>query len=387
MTKLSIFVILLCSTLGHAAYHFRYQVTVDHTQAGSSDSANFPILVYISSNNDFKTAANGGYIQNTTTVNAQTVPADLIVTTDMACHTQVTAWEVASYSASSGTVEVWVNQGTLSHTVNTVFYICIDNPAVTTYQSTACNTWDSYFGGVYHFANGATLSLVDSTCNANTGTNKNGVTATSGLIDGAANFAGASSQYVDLGSNVNLIGASAGTLEAWVNPTAVPSGGTSPSIFQAYQVSFQLRFVGSTLQPSWFIDTSNNSNCQASNGTALSTGSWYQLVASYDGAHLYDYQNGSLFGTLSCTGTISVGSSSTHAEIGANTARPAYSNGIIEEARWSSTTRSADWITAGYNMEKPSQTMVTLGSRVALGGPRGAQVAESGRAVTRRGLR
>src|ERR1035438_268570 len=112
----------LCSTLfttqAHAGYRYRYQVTVDHTQAGSSDSASFPILVYISSNNDFKTAANGGYIQNTTTLNGQSVPADLIVTFDGGCASKVTAWEVASYSASSGTVELWVNQGSLSHTVN-----------------------------------------------------------------------------------------------------------------------------------------------------------------------------------------------------------------------------------------------------------------------------
>jgi hypothetical protein len=50
--------------------------------------------------------------------------------------------------------------------------------------------------------------------------------------------------------------------------------------------------------------------------------------------------------------------------------------GVLDEVRVSNTARPADWITAEYNMEKPSQTMVTVGSRTALGGPRGAQIVE-----------
>jgi hypothetical protein len=197
---------------------------VDHTQAGSSDSAHFPILVYISSNADFKTAANGGYIQNTTTLNGQTIPADLIVTTDAACQNQVTAWEVASYSAGTGTLELWVNQGTLSHTVNTVFNICIDNPAVTTYQSTATSVWDSNYLGVYHLANGSTLSPNDSISKANNGATPGaGVTATTGQIDGGVAISGASTAYLNA-SGLSFPTGSAITVSFWNNAANSTSG-------------------------------------------------------------------------------------------------------------------------------------------------------------------
>ena len=58
----------------------------------------------------------------------------------------------------------------------------------------------------------------------------------------------------------------------------------------------------------------------------------------------------------------------------------------MDEARVLNVAESADWITAEYNMEKPSQTMVTLGSRIAMGGPRGSQIVELHKGVLTAGL-
>jgi hypothetical protein len=384
MKKHSIFVALLCSllfcsALAHAGYHFRYQVTVDHTQAGSSDSSNFPILVYISGNADFKTAGNGGYIQNTTTLNGQTVPADLIVTTDAACQNQVTAWEVASYSGSSGTVELWVNQGTLSHSVNTTFYICIDNSAVTTYQSTAAGVWDSSLQAVWHFAPGSgTLSVNDSTSNGNNLTNTGAVSAVTGLVDGAAS--GSGSNHLD-GPNITAINGTAHlTVSFWVQPTALAGnagvigkgtgGGSSQSFF--IECTFGAdQTLETTFDGGYVHDTSN----------ALANGSWTFETFVYDGTQStnagrwINYINGSSV-ALTFAGTIPSTINSTSANVLLYPSDSTRLNGLLDEFRISTSTRSADWVTAEYNMEKASQTMVTLGSRVALGGPRGAQVAE-----------
>jgi hypothetical protein len=40
-------------------------------------------------------------------------------------------------------------------------------------------------------------------------------------------------------------------------------------------------------------------------------------------------------------------------------------NGLVDEVRLSTITRSPDWGTAEYNMEKPSQRMAAVGSKVA----------------------
>ncbi len=387
MKKLPILAALLCSTLGHAGYRFRYQVTVAHTQAGASDSANFPILVYISSNADFKTAANGGYIQNTVTLNGQTVPADLIVATNAGCTTQVTAWEVAGYSATAGNLELWVNQGTLSHTVDTVFYICIDNASVSTYQSTATSTWDGNFKGVWHLPDGTTLAVAESTVNANSGTN-HGATAVAGVIDGGAKFVAASSQYVSIADSASLDGTGSSTLEAWLNPVSVSviygfvtKSSDSPGSHWGQRLY-------TNADGKWWasvVTTSPSAAQYNAEGGSLSAGSWAHVVNVFDSSAktVSLYVNGT-FITSTSTGTIlRTGNASL---IGASTATTQFLNGNVDEVRLSNVARSADWITAEYNMEKSSQTMVTLGSRVALGGPRGAQVVELQRGVSTKGL-
>ena len=61
-------------------------------------------------------------------------------------------------------------------------------------------------------------------------------------------------------------------------------------------------------------------------------------------------------------------------------------NGVEDEIRIVSTNLGPDWITAEYNMEKPSQAMVTLGSKVALGGPRGSQIMDLEDGILTKGL-
>lgn len=364
--------LLLLATPLFGGWSRSYKITVDHAQAGSSDSSNFPVLVNIAANADFKDAAHSGYIQHTTTLNGQTVPADLIVGTDVACATPVTAWEVASYDGTNGNAEIWVNQGTLSHTVDTIFYVCIGNSAVTTYQSTATSTWNSStFGGVWHLANGSTLgngtTTPDSTAGAFAFT-INSATAVTGQIDGGASFVAASSQY--LSSANAIVSAYPFTIEAWFNPTTNNTVTTIASHAKSGAATYDRLFIFGTSSSHLGAQTQNGTNGIAQTTVGVSNSTW---------------QLGTAVFTTSASRTVylNAGSNATNttsltapawdefwAGRNQNGATNEYFNGSLDEVRIYKVAVSADWITAEYNMEKPSQTMVTMAAGVSLGGVR-----------------
>jgi len=50
------------------SFSYRKQITIDHTKVGascSSDLTDFPVLISITSDNDLRTTANGGDVENT----------------------------------------------------------------------------------------------------------------------------------------------------------------------------------------------------------------------------------------------------------------------------------------------------------------------------------
>lgn len=168
-------------------YSFCRTVTVDHTQAGTTDSSSFTVLASTTLTS-LKTVANGGDINNTVSFNGQTAPADLVFSTTSDCGTLM-SWDFDHYVATTGEIEAWVLLTTLSHSSDTVFYMCYSKPSVSTYQGGSIGAaWDSGYQVVSHFADGSTLSLNDSTSNGRTGTaNTFGMTATSSaVIDGGA---------------------------------------------------------------------------------------------------------------------------------------------------------------------------------------------------------
>src|SRR5580704_6737409 len=87
-------------------YVFRRAITVAAAVVPSTQ-VNFPMLVsgtfaYLA------TFPNGGMVHNTTTLNTQAVPADLIFTSD-AAGTILLNWDIASYTAATGAIEAWIN--------------------------------------------------------------------------------------------------------------------------------------------------------------------------------------------------------------------------------------------------------------------------------------
>lgn len=389
-------------------------VTVDHTQCGSSDSSAFPVLVRslygtvnvtttavtwvsgdqfnsgmtslsiggttytftyltattgtigisagtltgaIYSNTPWlKTAANGGRIQNTTTSNSITVPADLIFTSDLGLTTKLN-WEIEYYDGTNGVIVAWV-QETVSHSTNTVFYLGYDDSSTTTFQGNVNGTWDSNFKGVWHLPNGTSLTANDSTSNGNNAGTIN-ASATAGVIDGAASFNGSSQNIqVPQSSSLNLTNGTPLTIETWANITALTG---------SYQ---ELVRKGSP----WYlvINDSNKlglaiNNDYPNTGISSITTGQHHLVATYDGNTTINiYVDGVSTATRSNASALVV--DTTDLYFGSTEPTPGqFFGGKLDEIRISNFVRPADWILTEYNNGNTPGTFITLGAETSAG--------------------
>lgn len=276
--------------------------------------------------------------------------------------------------------------------------MCYGNSAITTDQSNKTAVWDSNYKAVYHMPNGTSLSATDSTSNANNCTPTNSPTATTGQIDGAANFVAASTQYESCGASASLgkLASTTATWSFWMNA--------------AYNSDFMImgKNDNNSVNAGWWI---NNFNSNPSNtgsfgvkgvrlnlergttnmrvgATAPTSSVWTLVTIVYDGtdtaANQKIYYNG-----VSQTLTTAKNSAGVRGDdsaqtfyigrfLGASTPisesgiTPTTLNGSIDEIEISNTMRSADWILTQYNNQilpdKKVEQMVFihLGAKVLL---------------------
>ena len=346
------------------AYSYSQEITISASLCGSSNSTNFPFLFGGAAGpyTALETTAHGGNIQNTVTFNGQTVPADLIFTSDSG-GTSLLSWEVASYNASTGDIEVWIQIPTLSSMTNTVIYMFAGNASVSTYQGGSVGAaWNSNFGLVTHLANGSTLSTVDSTSNATTLTN-NSASAASGQIDGAAS--GFNGESITAPANTSsLQPASALTVQCWAK---VSSNSTyAVLVDQEYSYPRSAPFVSYQLSSSqsgsntfsFDMGSSSLAIFHANSGITSNDNVWHFIVGTYDGSNLRIYVDGSLKATTAQTGLLFYYSSGQF-WIG-NDPSTEYPIGSIDEVRVLSVANSASWITAEYNNQSSPSTFYTL---------------------------
>ena len=329
-------------------YLYRRSLTVDPTKCGASDSSGFTVLVSLT-DTTLKTVSNGGHVQNANGY-------DIVFTSDIV-GTTLLNWEVESYDSTNGILVAWVKLPTVSHTVNTVFYMFYGNSSISTFQGGATGTaWDANYLGIYHLS-GAGPSVLSST-GSNNGTNQ-GVTATAGQIDGGGGFVAASSQYVDCGTGMNP---TAITYGCWVNPNA--SGATNYKIMARDNVG---NTVYCTLELTsgkvfaW-IKTVSGTPSDSPGGThTLSNGTWYHVMVTYNStAGLVVYVNGAVDGTAAATGAINT-TAVTFAIGRAGAGSSAYFNGSLDEVRISQIARSANWILTEYNNQIESGHVYEFG--------------------------
>ena len=194
--KLLPLLLLALSVPAWGAYAYRLTVTVPAkcvgggnctSTTGTEDESNFVVPVS-GSDTSLKVIGSGGQIHNTTTVLGETVPEDLIFTTDATCASiaGVNGWAFKVYSGTGGTFKAYVGVGALSHTANTVLYACYGQASVNTWQGGVQGAAFNSAAAYYPFGNGTTLNMNDFSANANNQSAPWGpVTAITGSFDGA----------------------------------------------------------------------------------------------------------------------------------------------------------------------------------------------------------
>ncbi len=310
----------------------RRKITFDNS-ASSTNLTNFPILVSLTSSNiDYsKTQDNGQDIRF--------VDAD---------GTTALSYEIEKWD-ESGTSLVWVNVPQIDAASTTDYiYMYYNNTSATDNQSVAA-TWNSGYKGVWHLKNGTTLSATDST-GINTST-YNYATATSGKIDGAANFSG-SAQSINLGNSAS-VQTTTGTATVWVNTSDAGSGFRG---LITKQGNYGLFTVDNVL----YIYDWNVGG--VSSGQSINSGTWRQVTFVFqagvtNGSRIYidGVAAGSAF-----TWNPSWNTTDLVLGAGSNDNITQLLSGKLDEARVSNVARSADWIKAEYLTENTA--MNTFGS-------------------------
>ncbi|MES2315849.1 MAG: hypothetical protein V4486_03935, partial [Patescibacteria group bacterium] len=347
-----------------SGFLYRGSITVDHTKVPNTDQTSFPVLVSGTYNGsggipDLRVSGSGGKVQNASGF-------DIGFYTNSNC-TGKMAWETETYMASTGAVNYWVNVTTLSHTSDTVFYMCYDNSVITTDQSNRTSVWDSNYKGVWHLDdNAANTTVAEATSNANTGTaavNTSTKTVT-GQVGTGLNFNG-TSDVVDitatLGGSLDL--AVPVTIEAWVKPSNI-SISAIETIFGRGQSGNNGYGENLGVTAHYNIGAMGGGN---TNTTGTYTLAWHNYTTVTNGASSKSYIDGAADGSAPSI-TIPA-SSNTKAAIGASYTTGNVLNRFLEaavdEVRVSNVARSADWISTEYNNQSSPSSFYAIGSETA----------------------
>lgn len=369
-----------------ASWTFFSSITVTSTPTiASGTNVNFPMLVS-STESYWKSATNGGTIQNLVTApNGGQEPADLVFATSSANCTagSYLNFETESYSSSTGALIDWVNVPTVS--TGTVIFACYDASAVTSDQSHPSSTWNSNYLAVYHLNQGGLATTTDSTKNNFNGANIS-VAASSSPFGGSTLFMGSTSSFIGVPS---VYGGPTSTLtiEGWGNSVA----GTGILGFAYMGYTPSACFEGVAMSPWGGVGTSTSFGVLSTQSgfycgagvnevgyqNLFSQSGWHQFVDTFSApANLIAlYTNATLNVTTTASKAIFYGSATTTIGIGANSAFTQYAtNGEIAELRFSNVALTPSWILTQYNNQaspdaaQSSTGFYAVGAQTSFGG-------------------
>ena len=343
---------------------YRKPIIIDDAQVtGSGDLSYFPVLIN-RTDTDWKDTGNGGHV-------GQSDGGDILFTSSNG--TSKLDHEIEEYTASTGELVAWVEVPTLDYNDDTILYIYYGNASVAD-QWNITGTWNdggsNYYKGVWHFGESSGTNVEDSTSSgfdgtaqdANTG-NGDGNTpppVTAGNFGNARDFDG-TDDLINVGDQ-SVLELTTFTLEAWVYRTGACSPFIACEIISkgaSGSLGYTLRLDGdSSYKPMLRI---NDTGQRVPGTTNISTDNWYHIAASRDGSRVKIYVDGGNEADVAQSATPSFGSESV--KIGnANANSDLTMDGIIDEARISSTVRSGDWIQTEFNNQDSPSTFYSVGS-------------------------
>lgn len=334
-------------TWWNTSWKNRRKITFSNSQS-SENLVDFPVRISLVGTNTNNSAKNIDYAKT------QGAGQDIrFIDTD---GTTVLKHEIESWD-ETGTSEVWVKVPQIDSGSTTDFIWMYYNNTGASDGQDAVNTWEGNYKGVWHLKEnpaGGAPQMQDSTGSNLDGTSNGSMASTDqklGYINGSLNFNG-TSQYVDIGHQSTLYTAAASTTSCWVKPTGgmgVTRTALSDSDATGAFSSYALQI--STTNVARIVVNSNPNNILLSGTTSIVLNQWYQITAVWSGSNtLTLYVNGATEGTpvtnasalpaFASTGTTAIG------KTGAAAAN--YFPGQVDECRYSSTNRSAEWIEAEY---------------------------------------
>ncbi|MCX5692088.1 MAG: DUF2341 domain-containing protein [Candidatus Omnitrophica bacterium] len=313
----------------------------------------FPML-FTMADWQLKTIANGGYMGNSGATDIVFTSSDEV--------TKI-PHEIEKFTDSTGELKAWVRITTLSCSADTIIYMYYGNAGCADQQDKT-GLWNdggsSYYKGVWHFPNGTSLTANDSTGNGNNGT-VSGASATTGPIDGAANFTGTTNSIVTpstsaLNTDIHTISfwfKLNSTSANWTKIMGYQAGGTdrTPGIW-VYQAGQNIH---------WKYDPGNTgTNAIGPNGegTNFILGQWYYIVGVKNEKAFWFYVNG-----VEKSGGIIVANPKTSGNAAIEFGYAGYEapSMNLDEARVASTARSAGWIATEYNNQNSPATFYSVG--------------------------
>ena len=183
----------------------------------------------------------------------------------------------------------------------------------------------------YGFEEGSGTTTTDASGLGNTGTITAGTWATTGRFGKALSFNGTSS-VVTVNDAAALRLTSAMTLEAWVRPTASASWRCAMLKETSGGLAYGLYASNTSSRPGGFLRVGSvGSDVDATAPSAITLNAWTHLAATYDGATLRLFVNGTQVTSRALTGSIV--SSTQPLRIGGNQVWGEYFAGLIDEIR------------------------------------------------------
>lgn len=313
---------------GSSGPPYHRSITIDRSLCGSANSTDFTML-FSGTYTFLKTTLNGGEVENASGY-------DVWFTSD-AAGTTLLSWETVKWDGATGEVEYWIKIPTLNSTAvgsDTVIYIWTGDASIVTYQGGATGAaYDANFVGVWHYPDGTTLSLLDSTTNGNDGTQVGTMSAVTGKIDGAASTGYPTAGYQNNGVSYSpTMSMATPTVSCWIKLDSTTG-------YQAITTSGAANGIWMNAGKMDYYTTSDHNAT-----TSVGTGAWVHVAMTHDASNIRFYYNGATDGVIPLAGfTMNVNNSFKDSP-SSNTLR-----GALDELRISSSVRSASWILSEYN--------------------------------------
>lgn len=344
-----------------ANFAYKKSIVIPHGKvSGGSDLLDFPVLISLT-DSSLKSQSNGGLVCSVSGY-------DLLFTDGT--ETRELAYEVESYTASSGALLTWVRVPVLSAAQDTVLYLYFGNSTVTSSLASASKVWDSNYVGVWHL-NG---SSADSTSNANNGTDTSISYGSSyGQIGQGADTTASPSGIALPTSTLGALGTGDFTIECWIKPNA-PAGGSSPSLFQSTSSTGPHYYGPSILfdpnniqgQGNALVVSVDYANLHAITSPSASSleSTWTHIVYTRASGTNTVYYNG--VSQLTFTDSSSL---TTPGEVQilsrADQASQSFSSGANgDEYRVSKVARTANWIATEYTNQSTPSSFIVVGQTI-----------------------